>query len=176
MTRKSRRSTEPGAGTFGIGVLRPKYVENLGTLWRSAHALGASFLFTIQDRFPPEARRDPVAADPALGRPEDTTRSWEKLPYLTFPSVEALREAMPLHTLVGVEQTEGAVDLSVFDHPAQAIYLLGSEIDGVTPPALRACDRLLQIPTQGSLNVAVAGSIVLYDRVGRGITAGDRSS
>jgi tRNA G18 (ribose-2'-O)-methylase SpoU len=145
-------------------VLRPKYVENLGTLWRSAHALGASFLFTIRDRFPPEARRDPVAADPALGRPEDTARSWERLPYLTFPTVEALRDAMPLHTLVGVEQTDDAVDLAAFEHPAQAIYLLGSEIDGITPPALRSCDLLVRIPSRGSLNVAVAGSIVLYDR------------
>ena len=168
MARTSRRSSEGGDGTFGIGVLRPKYVENLGTLWRSAHALGASFLFTIQDRFPPEARRDPVAADPALGRPEDTSRSWEKLPYLTFPSVEALREAMPLHTLVGVEQDDGAVDLPDFEHPAQAIYLLGSEIDGLTPPALRACDRLVQIPSRGSLNVAVAGSVLLYDRTAKG--------
>jgi len=157
-------------------VLRPKYVENLGTLWRSAHALGASFLFTIQDRFPPEARRDPVAADPALGRPEDTARSWEKLPYLTFPSVAELRAAMPLHTLVGVEQVEGAADLAGFEHPAQAIYLLGSEIDGVTPPALAECDQVVQIPTRGSLNVAVAGSVVLYDRVARGISGGGRSS
>ncbi len=115
MARTDRRTPDAGAGTFGIGVLRPKYVENLGTLWRSAHALGASFLFTIQDRFPPEARRDPVAADPALGRPGDTARSWEKLPYLTFPSVDALRQAMPLHTLVGVEQTDGALDLPAFE-------------------------------------------------------------
>lgn len=167
MARTSRRRADPGAGTFGIGVLRPKYVENLGTLWRSAHAMGASFLFTIQDRFPPEARRDPVAADPALGRPGDPARSWEKLPYLTFPSVEALRDAIPLHTLVGVEQSDGATDLRDLEHPAQAIYLLGSEIDGLTPPARRACDLLVQIPTRGSLNVAVAGSVVLYDRVAR---------
>lgn len=167
MARTNRRKADPVAGTFGIGVLRPKYVENLGTLWRSAHALGASFLFTIQDRFPPEARRDPVAADPALGRPEDTARSWERLPYLTFPSVDALRDAMPLHTLVGVEQIEGAIDLTAFDHPAQAIYLLGSEIDGLTSPARRACDQRIQISTQGSLNVAVAGSVVLYDRAAK---------
>ncbi len=167
MPRTRQRAPDPAAGTFGIGVLRPKYVENLGTLWRSAHALGASFLFTIQDRFPAEARRDPVAADPALGRPEDTPRSWEKLPYLTFPSVEALRQAMPLHTLVGVEQTGGAGDLWDLEHPAQAIYLLGSEIDGLTPPALKHCDLVVRIPTRGSLNVAVAGSVVIYDRVAR---------
>ena len=164
MTRTSRSTRDPAAGTFGIGVLRPKYVENVGTLWRSAHALGASFLFTIQDRFPPEAQRDPVAANPALGRPEDTVRSWEQLPYLTFPSVEALRDAMPLHTLIGVEQTDDAADLRDLEHPAQAVYLLGSEIDGVTPPALGRCDLVVQVPTRGSLNVAVAGSVVLYDR------------
>lgn len=35
-------------GFFGIGVYQIKRSENIGTLWRSAYILGASFIFTIE--------------------------------------------------------------------------------------------------------------------------------
>jgi len=158
---------DEGAGYFGIGVLRPKYTRNIGTLWRSAHALGAAFIFTIRDRFPPEARRNLVGADPALGQASDTGPAWKSIPYLTFPSVEEMRASVPLCTVVGVELDDEAADLRGFRHPRRAIYLLGSEIDGLTPPTARQCDVLVQIPTAGSLNVAITGAVVLYDRVAK---------
>jgi len=34
-------------GYFGIGIVNCKRDTNLGTLWRSAFVLGASFIFTI---------------------------------------------------------------------------------------------------------------------------------
>ncbi len=160
--------TDIPAGYFGIGVLRPKYTKNIGTLWRSAHALGASFIFTIRDRFPPEARRNLVGADPALGHAQDTGPAWRSIPYLTFPSVAELRASVPLCTVVGVELADGAVDLPRFEHPDRAIYLLGSEIDGITAPAAAECDAVVRVPTRGSLNVAVTGAVVLYDRLAKG--------
>jgi tRNA G18 (ribose-2'-O)-methylase SpoU len=160
------RSNDDG-GHFGVGVLQPKRVANLGVLWRSAQVFGASFIFTIRDRFPPEARRNLVSADPALGRPEDVGRCWEHVPYLTFPSVEQLREAMPLARLVGVEMGERSRPLPGYVHPPQAIYLLGSEVDGITPPVALQCDELVGIPSSFSLNVAAAGTVVLYDRLAK---------
>ncbi len=153
-----------GAGYFGVGILRPRRAVNIGTLWRSAHAFGAAFIFSIRDRLPPEARRNPIAADPALAQPSDTARTHDRLPYLTFESVAALRRAMPLCRIVGVEQVDDAEDLRGYQHPDRAVYLLGSEIDGLTPPALAACDDVIRVDTAGSLNVAVTGSLVLYDR------------
>ncbi len=168
MTRGPRDRAAADGRHFGIGVLQPKRVANLGVLWRSAQVFGASFIFTIRDRFPPEARRDLVAADPALGRPEDVGRSWEHVPYLTFRSVEELREAMPVARLVGVEAAEGAHPLPGYEHPRHAVYLLGSEIDGLTPPVLEQCDDLVAIPSAFSLNVAAVGTVVLYDRLAKG--------
>lgn len=160
-------SRDEDPGYFGIGVLRPKYTRNIGTLWRSAHALGAAFIFTIRDRFPPEARRNLVGADPALGQASDTGPAWKSIPYMTFPSVSELRASVPLCTVVGVELGDEAVDLRGFEHPRRAIYLLGPEIDGLTPPAAAECDVIVQVPTAGSLNVAVTGAVVLYDRVAK---------
>jgi len=154
-------------GYFGIGVLRPKHVKNLGVLWRSAQFMGAAFIFTVRDRFPAEARRNLVAADPALGLPDDVGRSWERIPYLAFDSVEALRESVPMGRLVGIEQAPAALDLPRYEHPPRAIYLLGSEIDGLPDPALKACDDVVGIPTSHSLNVAAAGAVVLYDRLAK---------
>ncbi len=37
-------------GYFGIGIIHGKNSENLGTLWRSASILGASFIFTIDHK------------------------------------------------------------------------------------------------------------------------------
>lgn len=160
-----RDPPDPDARYFGIGVLRPKTVGNVGGLWRSAHAFGASLLFTIQDRFPPEARRDLIAADPALGQSSDVWKAWRHVPYLTFPSLAELRASVPLCTVVGVELVEGAHDLRGYEHPERALYLLGSEIDGVTGPVLAECDEVVQVPMTRSLNVAVTGAVVMYDRM-----------
>jgi tRNA G18 (ribose-2'-O)-methylase SpoU len=158
---------DPTAQYFGIGVLRPKTIGNVGGLWRSAHALGASLLFTIQDRLPPQARRDLIAADPALGQSSDPWKAWRSVPYLTFPSVEELKASLPLCRLVGVELVEGATDLRDYEHPERALYLLGSEIDGITKPAVELCDDLVQIPMPRSLNVSVTGAVVMYDRLAK---------
>ncbi len=163
----NKRLHAPAGGYYGIGVMRPRNIKNIGTLWRSAHAMGAAFIFTIRDRFPQEAQRNLVGADPALGQPSDTGKAWQQIPYMTYTSIEALREALPLCRVVGIELAEGAMDLPGYDHPDRAIYLLGSEIDGLTPPALAACDDVVSITTEGSLNVAVTGSLVLYDRLAK---------
>ena len=42
--------------------------------------------------------------------------------------------------------------------------LLGAEDHGLSKAALARCQHLVQLPGRASLNVAVAGSIVLYDR------------
>ena len=39
-------------GYFGIGIINPKSKTNVGSLWRSANILGASFIFTIGKRIP----------------------------------------------------------------------------------------------------------------------------
>jgi tRNA G18 (ribose-2'-O)-methylase SpoU len=61
----------------------------------------------------------------------------------------------------------GGTPLSEFDHPRNAIYILGSEDHGVPKNVLRACREVVSLEAQeyASYNVAVAGSIVMYDRL-----------
>ena len=49
------------------------------------------------------------------------------------------------------------------------MYILGSEDHGLPPAVLRACHERVSIPSErySSYNVAMAGSIVLYDRLAK---------
>ena len=140
-------------GFCAIGVSHPKNSVNVGTLWRSAAIFDAAFLFTVGRRFPQQA--------------SDTLKSWRHTPMLEFDSVEDLREHLP-HScpLVGVEQDERARPLQCFHHPERACYLLGAEDHGLTEAEREACHHLVEIrtPEPFCMNVATAGSILLYDR------------
>jgi tRNA (guanosine-2'-O-)-methyltransferase len=72
--------------------------------------------------------------------------------------------------VIGVELADEAVRLA--DLPAarqRTIAVLGHERDGIPPEALDQLDLAVEIPmigTGASLNVAVAGSLVLYKLAG----------
>jgi tRNA G18 (ribose-2'-O)-methylase SpoU len=141
-------------GYVGIGIEGSKTPANLGTLFRSAHEFGATFVFTVGQRWP--------------GDRCDTMRSTRHMPLLTFPDVGALADALDEDcSLVGVEQAGHAMSLPIVKHPERACYLLGAEDSGLSEDTLRRCDRIVEIPTDRCLNVAVAGSIVLYDRAAK---------
>lgn len=144
-------------GFFGIGIYHPKTEHNVGTLWRSAHLYGASFIYTIGPRY-----RKQVT---------DTSKAWRHVPLVNYASLDDLIEHLPHATqLVGVELDDRAKLLHEFKHPETAVYLLGAEDHGLPRDVMTRCHRLVQVPTLGSnsLNVATAGSIVMYDRHVRG--------
>lgn len=137
-------------GYCGIGVYHPKTSENIGTLWRSAHNFGANFIFTIGARY--------------KSQPSDTTKAPRHIPLYNYKDFEDFRTHLPKECeLVFVEQAEGARDLSSTVHPESAAYILGAEDYGVPEEVMRGY-RKVQIESPMCLNVAVAGSIVLYDR------------
>ena len=127
---------------------------NVGTLWRSAYILGASFIFTVGKPYKREAG--------------DVTLTWQKIPLYHYPSVDALKEHLPFDTrLVGVELACDAQELSLYEHPKRAVYLLGNEQIGLSPDLLSACHGVVRLPGEFSLNVSVAGSLVMYDRISK---------
>ena len=68
--------------------------------------------------------------------------------------------------LVAIELDDRAVPLFDAVYPQRPCFLLGAELGGVPEELLEAADLVVQIPQWGlvpSLNLAVAGSIVLYD-------------
>jgi tRNA G18 (ribose-2'-O)-methylase SpoU len=139
-------------GYFGIGVAGIDKAMNLGNLFRSAHAFGASFIFTVGD----SAR---LAAAKS-----DTGKSAGQVPFYRFASIESTRLPHGC-SLVGVELAADAIDLPSFRHPRQAAYVFGGERSGLPPDVLARCAHVVKIPTQFSINVGTAGAIVMYDRL-----------
>jgi len=139
-------------GYFAIGVERVSKPMNLGNLVRSAHGFGASFAFTIDaDRRAFEAK-------------SDTSKATSHLPVYHWASVEEMQ--LPVHCrLVGVELLDEAVDLPSFHHPSRAAYVLGPEKGSLSDALVARCDYIVKIPTSFCINVAMAGAIVMYDRV-----------
>lgn len=66
--------------------------------------------------------------------------------------------------LIGIEM--GGTPLGEFVHPVTAVYLLGAEDHGLPDDIIKLCQAVVSIGAINhvSYNVAVAGSIVMYDR------------
>ena len=140
---------------FGIGVVNAKRETNIGTLWRSAHNFGAAFIFTVGARYTRQS--------------SDTTKAWRSIPLFNFDDLDDLKRHVPYDAqLVGVELDPRAVPLPTFSHPRRCVYVLGAEDHGLSPAQRATCHRLIVVPGAAHcLNVATAGSIVLYDRIQR---------
>ncbi|MEZ5843390.1 MAG: RNA methyltransferase [Hyphomicrobiaceae bacterium] len=139
-------------GYFAIGAERMSKALNLGNLMRSAHGFGASFTFTIG------------ATYRALEARADTSKGQTHLPHYDWASVDEIRLPTGCR-LVGVELLDEAIDLPSFRHPLKAAYVLGPEAGSLSPALLERCDYTVKIPTRFCVNVAMAGAIVMYDRV-----------
>ena len=141
-----------GRGFFGIGIYGLRTTANLGTLWRSAQIMKADFLFVIGKRY--QTMRT------------DTMKSWKHIPLFEYDTLDHFFASLPKGAkLVGIELDKRSVPLMTYTHPERAVYLLGAEDKGLPQAALTRCDEVVQIPGEFSLNVSVAGSIVLYDRL-----------
>lgn len=150
MSRKSFNKIK--RGYFGIGVENLKTPANFGTLFRTASVYGASNLWVTGKRFKPQS--------------SDTQCSHRHIPVTSYIDFDDFYEHIPYDcVLVGVEMTDNARPLEDFTHPVRAYYLLGSEDRGLTDSAIAKCRTLIKLPGKYSINVATAGSIVMYDRL-----------
>ena len=140
-------------GYFGIGAEGVSKSANIGALLRTGHAFGASFCFTIGTGW-----------DSRAARAADTSHTELHVPMWRYPTLDEM--SLPQGcALVGIELLDDAVDLPSFRHPLNAAYVLGPERAGLSHALLERCDHVIRIPTRFSLNLAVAGALVLYDRL-----------
>ena len=139
-------------GYFAVGVDGISKPMNLGNLLRIAHAFGASFFFTVAGR---------VKLADAMS---DTSDAGVHVPIYQFAAADELRLPQGC-VLVGVEITEDAIELPTFRHPLRAAYVFGSERFSLSAAMLARCSHVVKIPTKFSINVGMAGAIVLYDRL-----------
>ena len=140
-------------GYFGIGAEGISKSANVGALLRTAHAFGASFCFTIGAGY-----------DARASRLADTADTPAHLPLWRFDTLDAIQLPQGC-ALVGIELLDDAVELPSFHHPLSAAYVLGPERSGLSPELRDRCRHIVRIPTRFALNLAVAGALVLYDRM-----------
>jgi tRNA G18 (ribose-2'-O)-methylase SpoU len=141
-------------GFFGIGIMNNVNGLNIGTLWRSAYIMGASYIFTIDKKYKSQM--------------SDVTKTWKKIPLYHYKNFDEFYDNQPTATrIIAVELDEKATMLAEYEHPNQACYLLGNEQAGLSQKVLKRCHGIVQLPGNFSLNVAVAGSILMYDRVAK---------
>lgn len=139
-------------GYFGIGIEHGKTEFNYHTLFRTAQIFDADFIFVINQRY-------------KYGAP-DTMCAYRHIPTFSYVDIEDFNNHRPFDCqLIGIELVESATMLIDFIHPKRAIYLLGAEDHGLTKEAISICQQIIKLPGERSLNVATAGSIVIYDRV-----------
>ena len=136
------------------GVTDP---QNLGALVRSAHALGAHGVVVPRDR---AAGITPAAAKAAAGALEHC-----KVAQVTnlARALEQLKEAGVWTVALAADSD---AELHEVDLTSPIALVMGSEGKGVRPLVRKTCDHVARIAMAGkvgSLNVAAAGAIALYE-------------
>lgn len=129
---------------------------NLGTIWRTADALGCDGLILAgrcADPFSPKAVRSTMGACFRLPVWQTDLTGLERF---------CARAGLPLYATALREDTEDvrSVDLS------RAAVVIGSEGRGVSEEMLALCQKTLKIPMEArceSLNAAVAAAVVLWE-------------
>jgi RNA methyltransferase, TrmH family len=139
-----RHREQTGTADVTLALWRVADPGNVGTLVRSADAFGAGVMLSdgCADPFGPKALRAGMG-------------STFRVPLLEFE----LRNAVALVADCG--DPLGELELERY-----STFVLGAEREGLPAEVLERCDARATIPVQSveSLNVAMAGTIVLYER------------
>ena len=131
---------------------------NVGSIVRSAAALGVDRLHLVgATESPTHAKVNKTA----LGTQRYVEWTWHDAP---ADAIEAVR-ASGLN-VVGIELASGSEPIFAVDLARDVALVVGHEDRGLSKEMLGCCDALAYIPQTGkvgSLNVAVACSIALYE-------------
>ena len=166
--RRERRLAEyrRGLRPFAVAAWEITKEHNVGTLVRTAHAAAADEVILLGDRdWNVEAAKTSelytrivqLPATPDALRAHLRSRGWE---------------------LVAVELAERSTNLFEARYPERPCFLLGAELHGLPTELLDEATLVVEIPQWGlvpCLNLAVAGSLVVYDHLAKRHRAGELS-
>ncbi|EBW2353274.1 RNA methyltransferase [Salmonella enterica subsp. enterica] len=151
------RDIRPGASDVWIALDRVRDPGNLGTVIRTADAVGAKGVILVGDTTDPfsletvRATMGSIFSIPVARASEDAFLSWAK----------GFRGLM-----VGTH-LKGAVDYRSIDYAGKPVLLvMGNEQQGLPDNIAQACNKLARIPQAGradSLNLAVATGVMLFE-------------
>lgn len=155
------RAIERGEAPFVLVLDSLEDPQNLGTLLRSAEGAGAHGVIFPTVR---QAPLSPAAIKASAGATE----------HLLLCPVDDLAGALTdLHVrglrIVGTE-ADAPMTARQADLRGPIAIVIGSEGHGLAPAVRRRCDLMVRIPMRGaigSLNAAVAGSVLLFETLGQ---------
>ncbi len=136
----------------GLAIWRVADPGNIGTLLRAADAFGPAFVALSRGCADPTGSKALRASAGAVFR----------VPVAGFD--EAPRPWIAL-------ATHGGQAIQEFEIAGRATFVLGAEREGLPPDVAERCDETVTIPQSGgadSLNVAMAGTIALWELARRG--------
>jgi 23S rRNA (guanosine2251-2'-O)-methyltransferase len=144
--------------------------QNVGTLLRSAEAAGVHGVIFPTRR---QAPLTPAAVKASAGAVE----------HLLLAPVDDLAATLAdLHVRglrVAGAEADAPLTVREADLRGPLAIVVGSEGQGLGPAVRRRCDLLMRIPMRGSigsLNAAVAGSILLFEALGQRAPDGERDA
>lgn len=150
------KDISPQAGLCWVILETVRSPGNLGTLIRTSEAVGgAGFIFI-------GSSIDPF--DPDVVRPSMGSLFSQKF---VRTSIKDLRRWMSDRNCCAIGASpDGTDEFHQFDYPRSTLLLLGEERKGLTSQLRDLCNHLVRIPMSGtvdSLNLAVAGSLLMYE-------------
>lgn len=153
--RTWRRRTEGRVSLVLEGLSQP---YNVGAILRSAAAFRVSTAWLVGDTPGPDHTK---VAKTALGSDR----------YVQLHRVDSARSAIDAahaagYSCIGLELAEAATPMHELDLSGDVALVIGHEDRGLKPEVLDICDTIAFLPQLGkigSLNVATATSIALYE-------------
>lgn len=151
-------------GRFRVAVVldQIRSAYNVGSFFRTADAVGLERIYLCG--ITPRADNAQVAKT-ALGAHQTVPWEWH---YDTLVPLRALSARG--FQIAAVETGEESTCLFEYTPRWPVALVFGNEITGLSQEILTACDIRISIPMRGrkgSLNVATAGGVVLYDLLRR---------
>ena len=133
-------------------------LSNVGAVFRSADAFRIGKVYLCGITAGPPHRE---IHQTALGA--DETVEWRY-----FETTESACKELKAqgYKIFAVEQVEGSTMLQDFRAEPNSAFIMGNEVDGVSEQVLPLCDGAIEIPQTGtkhSLNVSIAGGIVIWE-------------
>jgi len=133
-------------------------LENIGSIFRTADALGVSkiYLCGISGK-PPH----PKISKTALGAEKNIP--WEYIKQIGRLIDKLKKDKIKI---VALEQTKQSIDYRKFNPQFPLALIVGNEVKGISSNVLKKCDKIIFLPMLGqkeSLNVSVAFGVAGYE-------------
>jgi TrmH family RNA methyltransferase len=158
--RLSLSGLSPRKFPWGVAVVEPQDPGNVGTIFRTIDAVGASGLILLENSVDPYHATAVRASMGAL--------FWHPVVTASFVEFAGWARENRYHVYGTSAHAERDYrEAEVYRRPL--VLLMGSEREGLSDEQAAICEQLVRLPMRGkvtSLNLAVATAVMLYEMLG----------